>query len=229
MEKFNVRDAKLISVIVLIIVIFAIVVGNAFKYLPEQASEIPEINTEKTLPADNEEDIANEEENTTEPAAEEEKPVKKNLYKSEEVEEEVNVTPSNITLTPLENISETEQGSSSVIPAQAEAETFDSVIKKAGELKEDKQFVKSISEYQKAVTLADSSKKKAQCYEEIAYIYAITKRYGTSFSYAQKAYNLYPTSSGEVLLARLYYKTGNIDKATERINNVLKRDFTRDN
>ena len=54
------------------------------------------------------------------------------------------------------------------------------------------------------------------------------KRYGTALSYAQKAYNTYPTSSREMLLARLYYKTGDLDKATKRMNNVLQRDFASD-
>ena len=37
-----------------------------------------------------------------------------------------------------------------------------------------------------------------------------------------------PTTSREILLARIYYKTGDIVKATQRINNVLQRDFAAD-
>ena len=50
--------------------------------------------------------------------------------------------------------------------------------------------------------------------------------YGSALSAAQRAYNLAPSSHREVLLARLYYKTGDIDKATSRVNNVLRRDFS---
>ena len=98
----------------------------------------------------------------------------------------------------------------------------------AGKLKKDKQYVKAIEEYQKISTITQDTDTIAKSYEEIAAIYAIVKRYGTALSYAQKAYNMSPSSSREMLLARLYYKTGDMDKATRRINNVLQRDFSAD-
>ena len=57
---------------------------------------------------------------------------------------------------------------------------------------------------------------------------AIVKKYGSAMSYAQKAYNLSPSTNRELLLARLYYKTGDVDKATKRVNNILQRDFSID-
>jgi hypothetical protein len=62
----------------------------------------------------------------------------------------------------------------------------------------------------------------------MADVYGIVKRYGTALSYAQRAYNAAPTTSREMLIARLYYKTGEIDKATKRVNNILQRDFSND-
>lgn len=98
----------------------------------------------------------------------------------------------------------------------------------ADKLKKDKQYVKAIEEYQKISTMTNDTNTIAKSYEEIATIYAIVKRYGTALSYAQKAYNMSPSSSREMLLARLYYKTGDMDKATRRINNILQRDFSAD-
>ena len=102
------------------------------------------------------------------------------------------------------------------------------IFVEAGKLKKDKQYVKAIEEYQKISTITQDTDAIAKSYEEIAAIYAIVKRYGTALSYAQKAYNMSPSSSREMLLARLYYKTGDMDKATRRINNVLQRDFSAD-
>ncbi len=102
------------------------------------------------------------------------------------------------------------------------------IFVEAGKLKKDKQYVKAIEEYQKISTITQDTDTIAKSYEEIAAIYAIVKRYGTALSYAQKAYNMSPSSSREMLLARLYYKTGDMDKATRRINNVLQRDFSAD-
>ena len=101
------------------------------------------------------------------------------------------------------------------------------MLAKAKEHKNNQQYINALSEYEKAVSKADENSLKALCYDDIALIYAHTKRYGTALAYAQKAYNTYPTTSREVLLARLYYKTGDVEKAINRVNNVLKRDFDR--
>ena len=107
-------------------------------------------------------------------------------------------------------------------------EQVEKVFATAYKLRSEKQFVKALEEYKKIPELTSDSNLVARSYEETATIYAIVKRYGTALSYAQKAYNMSPSSSREMLLARIYYKTGEIDKATTRINNVLKRDFAAD-
>lgn len=95
----------------------------------------------------------------------------------------------------------------------------------AQKYKNSKQYVKAIEEYKAIAAQSTDTNVTARCYEEMADVYGIVKRYGTALSYAQKAYNLAPTSQREMQLARLYYKTGDIDKATKRVNNVLQRDF----
>ena len=90
------------------------------------------------------------------------------------------------------------------------------------------EYEKSAEAYIKAVELTENADNKALCYEKIALSYAYLQRYGTALSYAQKSYNISPTTEREVLLARLYYKTGSQNKAMERMNNVLKREFSKD-
>ena len=99
----------------------------------------------------------------------------------------------------------------------------------AQKLKDEKQYVKALEEYKSILGKNIDSNTNARCYEEMAGIYSIVKRYGTALSYAQKAYSIAPSSNRELLIARLYYKTGDIDKATKKINNILQRDFSVDN
>ena len=83
-------------------------------------------------------------------------------------------------------------------------------------------------EYLKVPSLTDDKSSIATSYEGIASIYAARHKYGSALSYATRAYNMSPSSSRELLLARLYYKTGDMEKATRRINNILHRDFSDD-
>lgn len=216
MDKFDIRGAKLISIIGLILFIFIMVVANAYQYLPSESSDLPNVNNEINLPSD-------EDENTSEDDTRvNEEPSKESLYRDNRSLEDNNSNSySNENITPLENISDENNSNSDV--------NFDDTFAEAKKLKDDKQLVKAISGFNDAVKVAETSKQKADCYEEIATIYAVTKKYGTALSFAQKAYNMSPSTSREILLARLYYKTGNADKASDRINNVLRRDFTQDN
>lgn len=209
MDKFDLRSARLISIIIVMLLMFAIVVIKAYDYLPENTKNIIE-----SVEENNDIELEN---NESEVLSDE--------INSEEHAEDSKVSNKNINR--LEIISDEDLNSNSnLVEKRVVAEkNFSSVFEKAKELKKEKSFAAAISEFQNAVSISDSNKEKAQCYEEIAYIFAVTKRYGTALSYAQKAYNLAPTNSREILLARLYYQTGDIEKATVRVNNVLKRDF----
>lgn len=217
MNNFDIRSAKLLSIIGLILFVFVMAIANAYKYLPsETTTEIPDVNTEINQPVDNDE---NNYDNDTE--EQEYTPVKENIRETKSYSEPEAVSSSYNNLTPLENIDGDNANTSS-------DKNFEEIVANAKQLKEDKQLVQAAAEYQKAVNLAETSKQKADCYEEIATIYAIAKKYGTALSFAQKAYNLSPSTSREILLARLYFKTGSTDKASDRINNVLRRDFNQD-
>lgn len=221
MDKFDIRSAKLISIIGLILFIFVMVIANAYKYLPSNTADIPEVNSEINLPANNS-DNDNEYDSNESEATEEEAVNNDESRDNRKTAEPEDINSSGNEITPLENIDSDNSISES-------NNSYEDIINNAKQFKEDKQLVKAISEYQKALNIAENSKQKAECYEEISTIYAISKKYGTALSYAQKAYNLYPSTSREILLARLYYKTGSTDKASDRINNVLRRDFNLDN
>ena len=203
MDKFDIRSAKLISIIGLILFIFVMVIANAYKYLPSNTADIPEVNSEINLPANNS-DNDNEYDSNESEATEEEAVNNDESRDNRKTAEPEDINSSGNEITPLENIDSDNSISES-------NNSYEDIINNAKQFKEDKQLV------------------KAECYEEISTIYAISKKYGTALSYAQKAYNLYPSTSREILLARLYYKTGSTDKASDRINNVLRRDFNLDN
>ena len=84
----------------------------------------------------------------------------------------------------------------------------------------------ALKEYMKIPEMTDDKMLIASSYEGIAMLYAAEKRYGTALSYAAKAYNLSPSISNQLLLARIYYRTGDTDKSVNYVNNILRRDFS---
>ena len=86
-------------------------------------------------------------------------------------------------------------------------------------------YTNALSEFQKAEENADNDELKAMCYENIAEIYAINRKYGTALSFASKAYKLSPSDTREMLIAKIYYQAGQTDNAITRINNALKKSF----
>lgn len=221
MDNFDLGKAKLVGIIAIILFIFIMVIANAYQYLPSESKDIPDINTEVNTTAQPDETTAEEKYTSDENTANDE-----TNYKEDPSDYNVaRETYSSDRLTPLENVSYDSDENIS----NTQDKGYDETFANAGTLKEQKQLVKAIDEYKKAYSLAETTKQKAECYEEIANIYALTKKYGTALSFAQKAYNLAPSTNREILLARLYFKTGSTDKASERINNVLRRDFSMDN
>ena len=99
---------------------------------------------------------------------------------------------------------------------------------KAEQLLEEEKYESAVYEYQQIANNSSDSYEAADCYQKIATIYGYMKRYGTALSFAQKAYNNAPSNEREFLLAKLYFKTGSVEKAYEHVNNIFKRDFSID-
>lgn len=225
MQNFDLESARKYIILIIISACFVLLVWHAFEYLPKEETELKNITEQETVDenyiqdpssSDSEEQensVDNDESESNDESIESEKVVD---------QQEINKNTDKFTL--LENIPEGEQISSN----EQSAENFAQVFDKACELKTKGEFAEAIKEYMSALVLAKTDEERARCYEETAYIYAKSHKYGSALSAAEKAFNSYPTTSRELLLARLYYKSGNQEKANVRMNNILNRDFAQD-
>lgn len=235
MNKFieEFESKKFLIVLLLMCVLFLVLVIGAFQYIPEPLdnnakgnSGIENLNQPSSVSSVSEEQTESEDvQQSEEKASKKELNIKLPKYGDEkEVLENIEDLPAEAQAENNKSASYTEEKTEELTPKKQAERIFST----AQTYKENKQYVKAIEEFQKALSTTDDVNMKAKCLEEIATVYAIVKRYGTALSFAQKAYNTSPSSSREMLLARLYYKTGDINKATQRINNVLHRDFSAD-
>lgn len=231
MNKFDLHSAKFICIILGICFIFVMVIWHAYSYLPEKDLVNIGYGQEIKLPQDNE---PNEEEMTE---VEEESNDENVNNNDEEVkfdsnrknnEKAISEKSNVLKPEPLESISEDGSALENNANPVKTVSSLEQVLENAKNYQHEHKYTAAVSEYQKAISLTSDTEEKALCYENIAKIYATTKRYGTALSFAQKSFNTKPNTAREVLLARLYYKTGDLDKATNRINNVLTRDFSVD-
>lgn len=224
MNKFDLQSAKFVGIIMGICFIFIMVIWNAFNYLPSKEDNNMATNQEINLPADEEQKENTQNDEKVQNDEDDERVEVKTDAQVKVFDSQKNIKE----LEPLEpvydNTSDRNVPSNSDI--QNNEDPLDTALNNARNYSKEHKYASSISEYQKAISLTNDNSVKAQCYENIAKIYGTTKRYGSALSAAQKAFNTEPSTSREVLLARLYYKTGDVDKATNRINNVLKRDFS---
>ncbi len=229
------NSKKFLVMLLLICLVFFILIIKAFEYIPMTDKDaIVSRNNIENLNKPAEENAEEQQNNQNEQT---EKPTLDVKLTPDFVDKQKNEVQTDATKTtkPLENITDLPENTIATNNSEetksielTPEEKADKILLAAQKYKKDKQYVKALEEYQKIPTITNDTTTIARSYEEIATIYAIVKRYGTALSYAQKAYNMSPSSSREMLLARLYYKTGDIDKATKRINNVLQRDFSSD-
>lgn len=221
MNKFKFESAKSLSVIAIIciLVLFIILVRNAFSYLPETEekfnnTEVNLIQKEKTVvksaPID-EKEVDNDDELDSDPIIEEENI---DIFSAQQQNEKFKE------ITELEIIDEKQ-----LDEKNSPEENFDDLLNKVEVLKEENKYLEAIGLLETILLKANDDSTKLKCFDEIAFLQAKLKHYGSALSYAQKAYNLEPISDREVLLARLYYKVGDTNRAQMRMMNVLKREF----
>ena len=220
MNTFELKITKFLLIIAGICTLFTVVVMHAYQYLPQEPTKY--YSQENTV------------QNTSQETLENNNPEQDFAISSQEENielEQLERVSEGAYLRKLEQEREIERNRDrEKIRAQFnndESYSQEDLLKRAERLKDKGDYSEAIKSYQEASDIANE-KEKAFCYEQIATIHAIEKHYGTALSFAQKAYNIYPNTQREILLARLYYKTGKIDKATNRINNILKRDFEQD-
>ena len=232
MDKNTVFNSKKYIVLLIIIcLIFFILVMRAFEYLPQTDKDaissrenLERINT----PGNGDEVVVSEEDVSITP--EKKKEELNIVLNTDDVDsdfEVIDAPPGTNVEIKKENISVSENDKKKT--ELTEEETALRILISADRLKNQKEYSKALEEYQKVIDMTISSEITASGYEGIAKIYAINKRYGTALSMAIKSFNLSPSSEREFLLAKLYYKTGDTYKASQRVNNILKRDFSDDN
>lgn len=233
-NSLDVNSKKFLIILVIIMLVFVLLIIKAFDIMGKASEEPlkPQINMSEV---DDENDNQTEQEQSDENnTANKEVDVEHHVSFVEEQPRvsqpaETSKNPQMITepLAPInENGNVVEENK---VPSLTKAQETELMFLDAQKLKDEKQYVKALEEYKSILGKNIDSNTNARCYEEMAGIYSIVKRYGTALSYAQKAYSIAPSSNRELLIARLYYKTGDIDKATKKINNILQRDFSVDN
>ena len=212
MEKFNLSNSKYYWMAGFIFFIFILVIWQAYSYLPANINE-ERVFGALNLPGD--EEVTQRPDNPADIERREVRYSRESRFDKNDIATRDDID---------ETIDERESESRAI------QENAREPIEKVRSIKSGTSgdYLRAAADYIAEAELTQDSNSKAQNYAEAAKAYASLKRYGTALSYAQKAYNLYPTTEREVLLARLYYKTGEYDKANIRMNNVMKRDFSLD-
>lgn len=227
-NKYDFSSKKYIILLGIICLLFAIVVVKAFDYLPQEkiinsSNSVTSVNSQHyNTPGFSQDDVLSEQKEET----------KKKQFNISLPKKFDNIEIEEVDMPKMVEIDAppTELGR----PVQVqqsnlnEEDGLESSLKIARDYKKSAKYVEALDEYKNVLSYTSDKNTIAQVYQEIAEIYAASRRYGTALSYATKSYNMSPTSYRELLLARLYYKTGDIDKATARVNNILRRDFAED-
>lgn len=218
MNKFDINTAKFTSIIIGICFIFIMVVWHAYDYIPtKDSNNLSEIQQEQNI--ENNENLENKEVKNKEENLED---IVEKVQRVDFEKKEIEVTK----IHPLETIYENNPDEKTIEKTVINTvKDYSSELANARKFRNDKKYAEAVAEYQNTISNTEDKALQAQCYEEVAIMYATLQKYGSALPVAQKAYNTKPSTSREVLLARLYYKSGNIDKATSRINNILRRDF----
>ena len=221
-NKYSFNSKKYMILLGVICLVFTVAIIKAFEYLPEKEDRNLRVNVENINNPSNISTTSEEEQDSS--VKEEDQSVSKEksgtlLAKSDnDMDFETIDAPNGINEENTENINNDDS-------ELTQAEKAELAIFYGQKYLREKKYTKSLTEFQKVENLVEEKELLAMSYEGIAQLYAINRKYGSAMTYATKAFNLSPSSSREMLLAKLYYKTGDIDKSTKRINNVLHRGF----
>ena len=227
-NKYDLKSMRFIAILLFICLVFIGVVWQAFQYLP--SDDINQNESQITVPGDdfevNSDESADEDAEMDDEEGSDDDADVSDEEDNEGVDEDVTesapqeVAPQRTEPDKKFDVIEN--------PEELTSNDVDSLIDGAIKSRESKNYVAAINGYEGAIKATGDPIVKAECYEQISTIYAAMKKYESALGYAQRAYNLSPTSSRELLLAKLNYKTGNVDKANGQLKDVLNRDITFD-
>lgn len=220
------KSVRLVVIAIAMCVLFALVIGNAFKFLPEDANNITPISVEDLNSARSENNDEYKDE-ASENNNEEDVNVLQEKIRRLEVELEQSKNKNgNEDFTnnvekekkPFEELSEDEKNTE--ISSDFNKNLQDGHSKfKAGD------YQSALLSYEEALNSANSSEEKSLAYVGISKSYALQRRYGSAISNAQKANNAYSTYETKVLLAKLNYRTGNVAQAEQAMKALLESGF----
>ena len=241
-DNYDFNSRKYIWLLIIVCFLFFIIVIKAFQYLPDRTN-VPAPVTEQSSvkPSDTvqqtTEDTVSEENNTSEELTDEQKMAKKlasEKYKKDH--KSGKIVFSNSEPSEFEEVQVPAGVLDEELPAMQEKtenvaltneELALRAIINAKKSFREKNYSEALKEYQTVSSLTEDKELTAMSYEGISEIYVLSKRYGTALSFAAKAYNMSPSIAREMLIAKIYYRAGNTENAITRVNNLLKRDFSR--
>ena len=224
-NSFDFNSKKYMILLVLICVLFAIFTIKIFDYMPKPVNEADDYNEEQVVDVNSpaQEDNIASKKNEDEEDSEEHKTGHFNFMPKQNHDEEGE----------YDEIDAPPGAVSEDIPANIQTSTTDLTnderalrcIINGQKYKASSDYTNAMDEFQKVAELTDNNELKAMSFEAIAEIYAHQRRFGTALTFASKAYNLSPTSSREMLISRIYYKSGDTEKGIKRLNSMLQKSF----
>lgn len=217
---------KNLILLILICTIFALIIIKAYDYLPDKSVENNNIMINSKAQTENStNNYQNYTDNNVQQQEQNYDPERhksghidymhsENTNKYEEISAPKGTYEENITL-------QDNDSSSKLSPDELAIQS----IFKAMKYKTASDYSEAINELQKVSEYTSDKEILATSYEKIAEIYAIQKRYSTALSFAGKAYSSSPSINREMLIARIYYQSGQTESAVSSLNNILSRGF----
>lgn len=225
MNNFDPKTARFSIIICGVLLIFALVINHAYKYLPQndtipEIQSVEDINSQRDYVEEKEEEVVdNQPVETIDYAT---KRDKKHTFEHEPITNNQEISEHE-----RRELLEQEKAEQEIIPTPQANETssFQETLNNAKKSFVEKDYERAIETYKSAMALTDNKIELALCYDDLAKIYAMQKKYGSAIAFAQKAYNAQQTADREILLARLNYRVGNTERANELLKRSLQRDF----
>lgn len=218
----NLKTLRVLSVAIALCFLFALVVNNAYKYLPNKGdnSKLPlsveDVNSPREY-RENSNENSDSQELQDRLRQLEEDLNSANMIKEELEEKLRNIENSNEKFKEIEPVLESEKSVSS---------DFFKVYFEAVDLLGSGDLSGAVTKFQNSLTAAENDKQSAKAYLGVARVYALQKRYGSAISNAQRAQNMNPSYESQVMLAKLHYVTGNVQKAEQLMKTLLEKEFS---
>ncbi len=240
MNKYDFNSKKYLILLVIVCSLFTIMTIKAFEYMPKRLSPSEIESMEESYnqnhagaEVNNTDDNADAEADEDEEEEEEEEEVQHSKVDPRHKKGHIDFTRGYDIEPEFDEIKAPKGAVNEELPEQA-VQTISSTPSNEDAIKyylnakkycNDKNYSEALKELQKVTESTDDKEIKAMACELIAEIYVIHKRYGTALAFANKAYSLSPNNSREMLIARINYKSGNVDSAISEMNNMIKKDF----